>query len=169
METVLLVDDNADLLGLFSVVLARSGYSVLTADGGEQCMAILREQLPDLVLLDIMMEPVDGWETLAMIRTDERTRRLPVIMVTGKQPTREEIRQHLAEIDGYVVKPLTIAELTGLVSAYFQRQKHADKRVQAARAAGAGETLVAEYWDLCRLIATGSSLSRVMPELAPDI
>lgn len=169
METVLIVDDNTDLRELFSIVLTKSGYLILTAAGGNECLSHLSKGQPDLVLLDIMMEPVDGWETLALIRSDQKTHQLPVIMVTGKQPTREEIQQHLSEIDGYVIKPITIHELTDIVKKFFQRRQRIDQRVQTFREAGADETLVAEYWQLCRLIGAGSSLLRIMPELEPDI
>lgn len=168
-ETILLVDDNTDLLSLFSTVLTHKGYNVLTADGGAQCVSVLLKQIPDLVLLDIMMEPVDGWEVLSSIRENPATHRLPVIMVTGKQPTREEILHHLAEIDGYIVKPITIAELLHLVSTCFQRQKRIDALVEEVRTAGASQTMVEEYRQLCRMVAAGSALTRIIPELATDI
>ena len=168
-ETILLVDDNTDLLSLFSTVLAHKGYNVLTAAGGAQCVSVLLKQIPDLVLLDIMMEPVDGWEVLSSIRENSTTHRLPVIMVTGKQPTRDEILHHLAEIDGYIIKPITIAELVHLVSTCFQRQKRINALVEEVQTAGASQTMVEEYRQLCRLVAAGSALTRIIPELTMDI
>ena len=169
VKTILLVDDNTDLLSLFSTVLTHKGYNVLTADGGAQCTSVLLKQIPDLVLLDIMMEPVDGWEVLSSIRENPATHRLPVIMVTGKQPTREEILHHLAEIDGYIVKPITIAELVHLVSTCFQRQKRIGALVEEVQTAGASQTMVEEHCQLCRLVAACSALTRIIPELAMDI
>ena len=169
MESVLIVDDNADLRELFSIVLAKSGYRVSTAPGGNECISFIAEKLPDLILLDIMMEPVDGWDTLARIRSNPMTRDLPVIMVTGKQPTEEEIQRHLSEIDGYVVKPITIHELTDLVKTFFQFRQHINRELQAFCQSVASEILSDEYQKLCRLLAAGFLLSKIMPEYKENI
>ena len=86
MFSILIVDDNADLVELFSVVLTRNGYKTCSAVSGEECLKLLKISTPDLILLDIMMDPMDGWETLTGIRSDRMSQSLPVIMVTGKQP-----------------------------------------------------------------------------------
>ena len=144
--------------------LLKAGIGSCTAPGGNECISLIAEKLPDLILLDIMMEPVDGWDTLARIRSDRMTRDLPVIMVTGKQPTMEEIHQHLSEIDGYVVKPLTIYELTDLVNTFFQFRKRINRELQEFRQSVACEVLSDEYQQLCRLLAAGFFLSKIMPK-----
>jgi CheY-like chemotaxis protein len=169
MESVLIVDDNVDLRELYSIVLGKCGYEIFTAPGGNECISLLSKKQPDLVLLDIMMEPMDGWETLDLIRSSQKTREIPVIMVTGKQPTREEIHQHFGTIDGYVIKPVTIHELAGLVKTFFQRRQRVNRGVQAFRESGANENLLAEYQQLCRVLAADSFPSKIMPELRQDI
>jgi two-component system OmpR family response regulator len=73
MPKILVVDDNPDLVELFEIVLTRKGHSVDKTISGGQCLEILKTSIPDLILLDIMMEPMDGWETIQRIKSDFRT------------------------------------------------------------------------------------------------
>ena len=69
MDTVLIVDDDPAIREIFTVYLEMEGYRILAAAGGMECLDLLKTQKPDLILLDMMMEPMDGWETLLAIRS----------------------------------------------------------------------------------------------------
>lgn len=162
MSSVLLVDDNTDLVELYTIVLTRNGYKTFAAAGGEECLSLLKNTIPDLVLLDIMMEPMDGWETLTRIRGDAKTRSIPVIMVTGKKPTWDEVTGHMHDIEDYVVKPLTVAALSELVKSFFSRQQVIESEIEKAKAAGADDTIQAEYRQIRRSLAAGSTMQRII-------
>ena len=107
MTTILCVDDNADLVELLSELLKMMGYEVRTAPGGDECLRMINGERfhPDLILLDIMMEPMDGWETLGHIRENPVSRDIPVVMLTGKYPTMSEAETYGPMIDDYLMKP----------------------------------------------------------------
>ncbi|MGA2105655.1 MAG: response regulator, partial [Methanoregula sp.] len=91
MITILVVDDNLDVTEVFVEMLTQGGYGASAAYSGEECLKILKEVTPDLILLDIMMEPMDGWETLEKIKGEITTTQIPVIMLTSKQVTPGEV------------------------------------------------------------------------------
>ena len=75
MFTILVVDDSPFIVDVFVTMLERGGYRTVAAYGGEECLEILKTVTPDLILLDIMMEPMDGWETLRRSRKIPRPKR----------------------------------------------------------------------------------------------
>ena len=87
MYTILVVDDSPFIVDVFVTMLERGGYRTVAAYGGEECLEILKTVTPDLILLDIMMEPMDGWETLEKIKENPTTKEIPVLMLTAKQLT----------------------------------------------------------------------------------
>ena len=103
--TILIVDDTRLIVeGL--VLILKKYYRPLAAFGGEQCLDILSRETPDLIILDIMMEPMDGWETLGRIKADPRTRDIPVLMFSAKKITPEEAEAHRITIDDFISKPV---------------------------------------------------------------
>ena len=162
MSKILVVDDNSDLVDLFDIVLGRKGYTVTKAGGGGQCLEVLKTSIPDLILLDIMMEPMDGWETLSRIKSDARTKPVPVIMLTGKPPTWDEIIAHMDKIEDYAIKPVTIEGLIGLVQGFFQDQEILVRELTQAKSAGADAALLEEYQNLRRSIASGKTMQKVL-------
>jgi two-component system, OmpR family, response regulator len=169
MSSILLVDDNTDLVELYTIVLTRNGYKIFAASGGEECLTLLKTSIPDLVLLDIMMEPMDGWETLTRIRSDIKTRSIPVIMVTGKKPTWEEVRSHMQEIEDYIVKPLTIAQLSDLVKTFFSRQQVIEHEIAVAKGRGADAVILDEYRQLRRSLSAGLTMQRIIGQREESI
>jgi two-component system OmpR family response regulator len=169
MSSILLVDDNTDLVELYTIVLTRNGYKTFAAYGGEDCLSLLKTSDPDLVLLDIMMEPVDGWETLTRLRSDIKTQSIPVIMVTGKKPTWDEVRSYMHDIDDYVVKPLTVAALSDLVKSFFSRQQVIEHEIAIAKGAGADEVTLKEYRQVRRSLSAGSTMQRIIGQREENI
>ena len=111
LRRVLLVEDDPALAELAQRVLERAGFSVrLTGDGLLALEALAAEPLPDLVLLDVMLPKIDGFEVLKRIRADPRTRPLPVIMLTNFSRDADAARGHELGADDYIIKPLMEAD-----------------------------------------------------------
>lgn len=162
MPKILVVDDNPDLVELFEIVLTRKGHSVDKTISGGQCLEILKTSIPDLILLDIMMEPMDGWETLQRIKSDFRTKYVPVIMLTGKPPTWDEILSHMGDIEDYIVKPVTVEGLTVLVNNFFNEQEKLDRELAKAKSLGADAVYLEEYQNLRRSISSGKTMQKIL-------
>lgn len=116
METkrqVLIVEDDGDMIELLSVVLRRGGYEPVPALGGEEGLRLLREQPVDLILLDLMMGDVSGWQVLEAIRADEALAAIPVMIVSARhyQEDLAQAESHEGLFDGYLVKPFVVRDL----------------------------------------------------------
>ena len=107
MKRVLLVEDEAVQAELAQRVLERAGFSVRRAGDGPLALEALAEDpLPDLVLLDVMLPKIDGFEVLKRIRADQRTRPVPVIMLTSFSRDLDAVRGRELGADDYIIKPL---------------------------------------------------------------
>jgi CheY-like chemotaxis protein len=117
MGNILVVDDEEDARYLVKQILEDNGYNVIEARNGRECLKKIREKKPDLILLDIMMPGLDGWEVLGEIQRDSDLRYIPVTMFTVKPLTPETIRRK--EVEGlvnYIVKPFSNEGLIAAVS-----------------------------------------------------
>jgi DNA-binding response OmpR family regulator len=109
MQTVLIVDDEPDIVILLRLALEAAGYSTVQATDGQEALDVIREEHPDVVLLDVMMPRMDGWATLEHIgETGENPR---VIMVTAKTASRDHDRAMEMGVDDFVTKPFEPEEL----------------------------------------------------------
>jgi CheY-like chemotaxis protein len=107
MSRILIVDDEPDLVALMSRWLEREGHEVASAADGPQALALLeRDPLPRLVLLDVMLPKIDGFEVLRRLRADPRTGGVAVVMVTSFSRDVDAARGRELGADGYIVKPL---------------------------------------------------------------
>jgi len=95
--------------------LLRAGYRVVIAEDGEQALERFRESRPDLVLLDIDMPRLNGWEVLERLKSGWRSRRVPVVMVTGKTSDEDKIRGYELGVDYYVTKPFNTQRLLPII------------------------------------------------------
>ncbi len=93
------------------MLLSRDEFRVISAPGGGQCIDLLRSEMPDLILLDVMMEPMDGWETLERLKNNPRTTGIPVIMLSGKNPTQGELEKYGSCFTTYMRKPVSYRDL----------------------------------------------------------
>lgn len=84
MSTIMVIDDSPFIVDIFVTMLERGGYAVYSANSGPEGIDLLKTVTPDLILLDIMMEPMDGWETLVAIKQNFSTKDIPVMMLTAK-------------------------------------------------------------------------------------
>ena len=111
MTTILIVDDNPDIRELFSTFLNIAGFSTMAVGGGAECIELLKTTRPDLILLDIMMEPMDGWQTLQLIKSQPESKDIPVMMVTGKSLVESEQQEYSGQYEIYMMKPVTPKKL----------------------------------------------------------
>lgn len=119
---VLVADDDEDILGLVSFRLERSGYEVAAAKDGEEALRLARELSPALVVLDVMMPRLDGYEVTRRLRDDETTRGIPVILLTARAQEADVARGFEAGADDYLRKPFSPQELAARVQAVLGRR-----------------------------------------------
>jgi len=115
MSTVLIVDDDPDIANIFKLFLSRDGYTAITASDGKIGLEKLQQFTFDVILLDIMMAPMDGWETLTHIKANPQTLPIPVIMVTGKPLDEKERETYGTMYYKYLMKPVRRKELCDVV------------------------------------------------------
>jgi len=111
MAKILVVEDEPEIRILVKTILEKAGYSVVEAEDGEAALRLVNEEEPDLVLLDVMIPGIEGWEVCRRIRENEATRRLPIIMVTVR--TTDEAIQRSVECgaNAHINKPFDQREL----------------------------------------------------------
>lgn len=109
---ILYIEDDPDMIALVQAILIRQGFEVKGASSGPQALEILKDDLPDLVLLDLMMPGMDGWDIFHQLKAQERTKTLPIIVVTARaQAIDRVLGLHIAKVDDYVCKPFRPQEL----------------------------------------------------------
>jgi len=120
-KTILVVDDEQDILDLIEYNLKKEGFKVLKAENGEKGIEIAKEYKPDLVLLDIMMPKMDGLETVELIRKDEELKRTPVIFLTARSDEKTEIESLNKGGDDFITKPISTTKLVSRIKAVMRR------------------------------------------------
>lgn len=121
---ILCIEDEPDMVDLMRLLLTRKGYEFLGARGGRDGLQIAQEQQPDLILLDIMMPDMDGWQVYQTLRKDERTASIPVIVVTARAKTDEQLRAlREAKVDDYITKPFGPAQLLESIEKNLNRPR----------------------------------------------
>jgi DNA-binding response OmpR family regulator len=112
LKRVVCVEDEPEMIDLIRLILGRRGFEVIGADGGKKGLEAIREQRPDLVLLDLMMPDMDGWEVYQQLKANNNTRDIPVIVVTAKAQSIDKVLGlHIAKVDDYISKPFSPQEL----------------------------------------------------------
>jgi len=119
--TILVIDDEPDLLELVEFNLKKDGYEVIVARNGQTGLEIAQRHLPDLIVLDLMMPGIDGLEVCRQLRSDQRTRQIPMIMLTAKSAEADRIVGLELGADDYVTKPFSPRELIARVRALLRR------------------------------------------------
>ena len=122
-KTVLIVDDEEHILELIKFNLEREGYNVLLCDNGEECIYIIKNNVIDLVILDLMLPGIDGIEVCKRIRRMEEYEKLPVIMLTAKSEETDRILGLELGADDYITKPFSVRELIARIKAVLRRSE----------------------------------------------
>jgi DNA-binding response OmpR family regulator len=111
-KRILCIEDEPEMIDLIRLILGRRGFQVSGAAGGKAGLEAVRAELPDLVLLDLMMPDMDGWEVYQQMKADEATKHIPVIVVTAKAQSIDKVLGlHIAKVDDYIAKPFSPQEL----------------------------------------------------------
>jgi DNA-binding response OmpR family regulator len=137
-RTILVVDDKANVRQLLSEYLTGQGFKVVTATNGREALYAARHETPDVILLDIMMPEMDGYEFLHEYR---RGRSVPVIIITAREEETDAVLGLELGADDYVIKPFRMRELVARVRAVLRRSEHADSN---ARPLHVGDILLDE-------------------------
>jgi two-component system cell cycle response regulator DivK len=116
---ILVVEDNPLNLKLIRDVLEFQGFDVLTAQSGEDGVGLASSESPDLVLMDLQLPGIGGYEALLLIRSDPRCRAIPVVAVTAFAMKDDIERAHEAGFDGYIAKPISVRALPGQLAAFL--------------------------------------------------
>ena len=109
---VVYIEDDQEMIDLVKLILTRKGFDVIGANGGREGLDSVRRILPDIVLLDLMMPDMDGWEVYQQMKAEEATREIPVIIITAKAQNIDKVLGlHIAKVDDYISKPFSPQEL----------------------------------------------------------
>ncbi len=138
---VLVVDDEKDLVELISYNLGRNGFDVLTAFSGNDALEVAQREVPDLVVLDLMLPGIDGTEVARRLRADARTAAMPIVMLTAKGEETDVVVGLTLGADDYVTKPFSMKILLARINTVLRRNEQA--ATATAGAAGEGGVLKA--------------------------
>jgi len=121
MKKILVVDDEDDILHFLELVLGEKGYEVITAATAQEALTRAQVERPDLVLLDIMMPQMDGWEVLKLLRLEGETAQIPVAMLSARTDARDRVQGLQEGAVDYICKPFSLPELLGKIEAIFSQ------------------------------------------------
>ena len=161
-DTILIVDDSPYIVDGLVALLKRKGFNPIATHGVDEAITVLNSTKPDLILLDIMMEPMDGWETLEKIKANPVTADLPVLMFSAKKITPEEAKEHSLNIEDFVSKPVNPAQLLDAIRRVFERRKDVKLEAVVAKDAGMDPALIEEYSALRKSIEVDTNLLGVL-------
>jgi DNA-binding response OmpR family regulator len=111
-KRVVCIEDEPEMIDLVRLILGRKGFNVIGANGGIEGLETVQRERPDLVLLDLMMPDMDGWEVYQQMKADDDLRNIPVVVVTAKAQSIDKVLGlHIAKVDDYITKPFGPQEL----------------------------------------------------------
>ena len=172
-KRLLVVDDDPGLLLAVSETLRAEGYDVKTARRGAEALVVVAQSLPDLIISDIRMPGMDGYQLVKNLRSNPRTRLVPIVFLTAKDETADRIQGFRTGVDAYITKPFEPEELAAVVSAILQRveRTHSDlARLFGEKAAEEPEFQRDEEstdaeWRVAEAVARGLSNKEIAAQL----
>ena len=149
MTKILVIDDDAAINELIKVNLELAYYKVVCALDGNKGYALAKQELPDLIILDVMMPEVDGYTIAKRIRENESTKDIPIIMLTALNMLQNKVQGFNIGIDDYIVKPFEMEELLLRVKALLKRSNNIPKSVAVKEVLTKGDiTLIPETYSV---------------------
>jgi len=125
-KRILCIEDEPEMIDLIRLILGRRGFEVIGAAGGKEGLEKMRQEPPILVLLDLMMPDMDGWEVYQQMKANEKTKDIPVIVVTAKAQSIDKVLGlHIAKVDDYIAKPFSPQDLLNSVDKVLGRENTA--------------------------------------------
>jgi len=147
-ETIMIVDDSSFIKEGLVTIFNRGGYNTVSATSGDECLEILQTTTPDIILLDILMEPMDGWETLSRLKANPATAGIPVLVFSAKKITPSEALEHSKDIDGFVAKPVNPVQLMNSIQRILNRRNNGKVEFFVAPGTNLDKNLIDEYTTL---------------------
>ena len=126
-EKILIADDEESLVEFIGRALKKQGYRVITAYDGDNALFLIGEELPDLVILDLMMPLMDGWEVCRRAKSDPATKDMPILMLTARSSADDAVQGLDLGADDYMRKPFSLDELLARVRVLLRRKKDEEK------------------------------------------
>ncbi len=124
---VVCIEDEPEMIDLVKLILSRRGFKVTGAMGGREGLEAIEREKPDLVLLDLMMPDMDGWEVYQQMKANDAMRQIPVIVVTAKAQSIDKVLGlHIAKVDDYITKPFGPQELLSSVERILRERGRAE-------------------------------------------
>jgi DNA-binding response OmpR family regulator len=121
-KRILCIEDDQEMIDLIRLILSRKGYQIIGAVGGIEGLETMRKEKPDLVLLDLMMPDMDGWDVYQQMKADPALQSIPVIVVTAKAQNIDRVLGlHIAKVDDYITKPFSPQELLAAVEKTLEK------------------------------------------------
>lgn len=121
---VVCIEDESEMIDLVSMILSREGYEVVGATSGLQGLQVVEDVQPGLVLLDLMMPDLDGWEVYQRLKSNPKTTDLPIIVITARAQSIDKILGlHIAKVDDYITKPFAPVELLASVQKVLSKRQ----------------------------------------------
>ena len=162
---ILIVDDEPALNELFVVGMNKYGFATEGVLGGRECLDLLKTSYqPDLILLDMMMEPMDGWETLHHIKADQHSRSIPIVMQTGKNLTYKEAEQFSFYIEDYIMKPITPKRCVDLIKDILDKRQEVIAFIDRVRRSGCPEDQIERLINLHKAIDVSKRLLHLLED-----
>lgn len=128
LRRIVYIEDEQEMIDLVRLILGRKGFEVVGANSGREGLTAVRTEQPDLVLLDLMMPDMDGWEVYQQMKLGENAREIPVIVVTAKAQSIDKVLGlHIAKVDDYISKPFSPQELVDSVEKVLLRRSEVDQ------------------------------------------
>lgn len=119
-KRIVYIEDDAEMIDLVELILNRHGFLVQGAHGGREGLDSVHQQIPDLILLDLMMPDLDGWDVYQQLKAEDKTKDIPVIVITAKTQTIDKVLGlHIAKVDDYISKPFRPQELLDSIEKVF--------------------------------------------------
>lgn len=141
-EKILVVEDNEDILELLRCMLKAKGYRVVAAESGDEALRMVKEEEPHLVLLDLSLPKVNGYDVCRMLKESEKTRYIPIIIVTCKSSPQEKIMGLELGADDYIVKPFCREEVLARVKSLLKLRSLHYRLIQAEKLATLAQVAV---------------------------
>ena len=165
MKKILIVDDEQDIVESLKFVLEAADFTCYCAYNGEDGLRLAKEIIPDLIILDVMMPNMNGWETLKAIRRNEHTKHLPVIMLTAVNEEQKMVTGLKIGADDYIVKPFVLPNLLARMEAVLrrsirQKEIQPDTSVQVPL-----DLLTSKEKEVLQMVAKGESNKQIAEKM----
>jgi two-component system, cell cycle response regulator DivK len=121
MARILVVEDDPDICHLVAVLLQGAGHSIMTAADGARAIALARQDLPDLIVMDLVLPITDGWTAIGRLKREARTAHIPILALSAHAQTDDRMRARAAGCDDFLIKPFEVERLLAQVAAFTDR------------------------------------------------